>query len=87
MLRNDSDGDNNSFFGDGDYYSNGKGGGYGYGYGDCDGDFDGDCDYRDLLNRYGDSHYITSLIINDDPITTAYQARTMQTLGDHYAEK
>jgi len=41
----------------------------------------------EFLNPETYNESATVLIINDDPITTAYQAVTMQTLGDHYAEK
>jgi len=80
------------FFGDGNQCGggDGDGDGDGYSYGDCDGDgcgYGDRDDYEVAYNQYNDNRYITSLVIDTDPLTTAYQVRTMQTLGDHYAEK
>jgi len=62
----------------------GRGGGRGIGHNDGDGHgcgidysmYDGDA------GEDADSPHITTLIVNDDPLTLAYQALTMQTLGD-----
>jgi len=83
MLRNDgvgegaSNGDGDAwsrnlqfFFGDGDSYGDGNSDGFGDGGGDCLG-----VAPREIV-------YVTALIIDSDPVTTAYQAATMQTIGE-----
>jgi len=62
----------------------GAGDGHGHGCGQLDGDGWGH-GYLGLRPRgvsRRDSVYITVLVINSDPITTAYQAHTMQTTGE-----
>jgi len=60
-------------YGDGYGYDTGAGTGYGYGGG-----------YIGSGSVWDDPVYITTLIIDSDPLTTAYQAQTMQTTGDHH---
>jgi len=93
MIRHDGGGQgyhhrnshgNGSSFSDGDGYGDGcgdgVGDGYGDGVGDGVGDGEGDGDFYGYFNR--DTEHITVLVINDDPLTTAYQSLTMQTSED-----
>jgi len=82
-----------SFFGDGVIYGTGDGGGSGRGAvyvdgcgsgGDSIGGYHrggGWGDGSKIAYRMIDSEYITTLIIDDSPLTTAYQAATFQSQG------
>jgi len=58
----------------GDGYGTGQGGGHGNGY----------VGARDCGDGCSDSFYVVVLVICVDPITTVYQAHTMQTIRDRY---
>jgi len=87
MLKHNSDGDGGWWFpgvtpcfGDGDRVGNGHSGGFGDGYFCGTGLGDG------FGRGYGENPSITSLIIDEDPVTMAYQSVTLQTTGNRHAQ-
>jgi len=81
-------------FGCGHYYGNGYGDGNGRsgvndagsGWGDgVQGHGDGDGHGSGLKRNYFDNHHFTTLIINTDPLTMAYQTVTMQAHKEYHA--